>query len=843
MVSYVFAWTRQTLNKPLKREHYPSRTTEEVNHKFVNAKLFTKLDAKNGYWNVKLDEESSYLTTFNTPFGRYRFLWLPFGLKVSQDIFQCLMDDAYQNCRGAVNIADDVVVYGRDEKDHDRNLHEAMEKTRKSGIKLNDRPEKCQVKKESVKFYGNMYTKEGIKPDPNKVSAIKAIQPPNNKAELHTFLGIVNYMEKYVKNLADHTVSLRELLRQDVEFQWSDHHMEAFEKIKNLISEDTTLSFYDRNKPITLQVDASSRGLGATIIQDGRPIAFASKALTETESRYANIEWELLAIVYGCTKFHTILYGRSFTVESDHKPLEQVQKKRLSDAPLRLQRLLMKLQPYDFNIVYKPGKQVVLADALSRLNPEDEEEIPELNVRIHDIIDISPTKVEELQKCTADDLVLQLLQQQIIFGWQRSIKMLNVQLRPYWSMRDNLSIHDGLITMGNNGIIIPDALRTKTLSQIHAGHLGMEKSKLRAKGSVFWPGIYKDIKSLVASCSSYQENQRSQTKEPMIPMDLPPHQWHTLGSDLFLFNQSWYVIITDYYSKFPFVRKLPGLSVKHVEAFKSVLSEQGIPVNLVCDNGKQFDSAEFRSFAEQYGFKITFSSPKYPKGHGLIERHVETIKALMAKCLKDGYDVYHAILALRSTPLSHNLPSPAELLNGRIYRTNLPVRIAPSINQESVSEELRRRQNIGKEYYDLHSKALPELLPNQQVRIQDPVRKTWQPARVIEQANTPRSYIVEKQNDGGILRRNRQQIRVTGEKNSNRPVTTNNPIIPDSGGSASPRSPTPPGSPPPRPPRLNNGANGTELPGEQPGSPSPIVRTRFGRVIRKPMLFDMWIFF
>ena len=149
------------LNKALKREHYPSRTTEEVNHKFVNAKLFTKLDAKNGYWNVKLDEESSFLTTFNTPFGRYRFLRLPFGLKVSQDIFQCLMDDAYQNCHGAVNIADDVVVYGRDEKDHDRNLHEAMEKTRKSGIKLNDRPEKCQVKKESVKFYGNMYTTEG----------------------------------------------------------------------------------------------------------------------------------------------------------------------------------------------------------------------------------------------------------------------------------------------------------------------------------------------------------------------------------------------------------------------------------------------------------------------------------------------------------------------------------------------------------------------------------------------------------------------------------------------------------------------------------------------------------
>ena len=189
------------LNKAIKREHHPTPTLEEITPKLTGAKLFSKLDARNGYWNVKLVEESSYLTTFNTPFGRFRFLRLPFGLRMSQDIFQFKIDETYRNCLGAIGIADDITVYGKSDKEHDLHLHETMERTRKAGIKLNE--EKCVVKTKECNFYGMLYTPDGVKPNPDKVRAIEEMGTPKDKKELHTFLGMATYMGSFIPKLAD----------------------------------------------------------------------------------------------------------------------------------------------------------------------------------------------------------------------------------------------------------------------------------------------------------------------------------------------------------------------------------------------------------------------------------------------------------------------------------------------------------------------------------------------------------------------------------------------------------------------------------------------------------------
>ena len=823
------------LNKALKREHHPPRSVEDVNHKFSGAKYFTKLDAKNGYWNVKLDTQSSYLTTFNTPFGRYRYLRLPFGLRVSQDIFQQLMDDAYQGCRGAVNIADDIVAYGVSDREHDTNLHETMERTRQNGIKLNDTPEKCDVKKDHVKFYGNIYSTGGIKPDPEKVAAIHKLKAPENKTDLHTFLGIINYMRSFMPHLADHTAPLRELLREDVQFQWSESHDMVFNMVKSLISENTILSYYDRSKPVTLQVDASSRGLGAVLLQDGKPIAFASKALSPAETRYANIERELLAVVYGCEKFHTYLYGRQFLVESDHKPLEQIQKKNLTQAPPRLQRMLLRLQPYDFVLKYQPGKNVPVADALSRLSPmNDDQEITGMEVRIHDVQVITAPTLTALKQETEKDEVLQLLTQQIVKGWPSSIKQLTTALRPFWSTRDDIAVHDGLIMMGVR-VIIPESLRSQALGQLHLGHMGMEKSKLRAKASIYWPGIYKDIERTVASCDQCQKHQHAQAREPMIASECPPRPWHTLGSDLFYLNQSWYLLISDYYSKFPFIRKLYSLSARTVvAAFKTVLEEQGIPVKLVCDNGKQFDSYEFRKFAAEYGFEIITSSPYYPRGHGLIERHVQTVKTVMSKCQQDGSDLSMALLILRTTPLDQKLPSPAELLNNRIYKANLPVRIPPPLSHESTQERFAERHQSSADYYNQHTRPLPELLPGQHIQVQDPHTKTWSPATVVKSADTPRSYVIEREY-GGTLRRNRQHLRASSQsqmRSAEAPAASRN--VPSAAESGHPPvSPTHRTTAPPTPVRPPDCTSRREAP------VATQIPRQSGRIIRKPDRLDL----
>ena len=308
------------LNEAIKREHHPIPTLEEITPKLCGSTLFSKLNAKQGYWNVKLDATLSLMTTFHTPFGWYKFLWMPFWLRMSQDIFPQKIDQTYENCKGAVGKADDVHVFGN-EKTHDRNLHEAMECTRKAGIKLNF--DKFVIKTECCSFFGNLYTPEGVNPDPKKVDAIKQMQPPMNKPQLSSFLGMVTYLSQYMPKISSLTSDLRGLLKKDALFQWSEVHDVAFQKIKNQISEDVCLRYFYTIKEVVLQVDASQVGLDAVLLKDGKPVAYESKALTPTEMRYANIEREMLVVVFGCLTYHHYLYGRRFVCRSDHQPLEK----------------------------------------------------------------------------------------------------------------------------------------------------------------------------------------------------------------------------------------------------------------------------------------------------------------------------------------------------------------------------------------------------------------------------------------------------------------------------------------------------------------------------------------
>ena len=219
---------------------------------------------------------------------------------MSQDIFQFKINGTYCDCQGAIGIADDVTVYGKNDKHHELHLHEL--KLWKAGIKLND--QKCVIKTKEFNFFGMLYTPDGVKPSPDKVRAIENLEPPKDKKEPHTFLGMVTYMSSFIPNLVDHSAPLRNLLKENVDFAWNPSHSKAFEKVKLLICTATTLAYCDRNKPVALYVDASIKGFGASLFQNNKPIAFASKALTLAETRYANIERELLALVYDCEKFH-----------------------------------------------------------------------------------------------------------------------------------------------------------------------------------------------------------------------------------------------------------------------------------------------------------------------------------------------------------------------------------------------------------------------------------------------------------------------------------------------------------------------------------------------------------
>ena len=310
------------LNESIKRCPHKMPTLEEINPAFVGAKHFSKLDAKAGYWSVQLEEQSQLLTTFRTPIGRYCYQHLPFGLCVSQDIFQQRMDEILESLEGCVGIADDICIFGATQEEHDKRLIALMEVAKSAGLVFNST--KCSINQSSISFFGNVYSAAGIGPDPAKVKDINEMPVPQDRDDLQRFIGMVTYMEGFIPNLSRLSSILRDLLRKDVPFEWSEDHQMAFNTLKGAITTDASMAYYDVTKPITLEVDTSQKGLGAALIQEKKPIAFASKTLTKTQSNYGNIEREMLSLVHGVERFQTYLYGRSFTIITDHKPLEMI---------------------------------------------------------------------------------------------------------------------------------------------------------------------------------------------------------------------------------------------------------------------------------------------------------------------------------------------------------------------------------------------------------------------------------------------------------------------------------------------------------------------------------------
>ena len=752
----------RNLNRAIKRPHYPMQTFEDITTKLAGARYFSKLDARSGYWAIKLSEESSYLTTFSTIFGRFRFLRLPFGIISAQDEFQRKIDETFEGLNGVTGIVDDIVVYGKTLADHDLNLKAVLQRAREKGVRFN--PDKCIFRTSEIPFFGHVLTAEGIKPDPSKVIAIRSMKPPQSKKELETFLGMVNYLAKFAPNLSDMTAPLRQLLKGDSEFIWDATHDAAFENVKGIITADPAqiLAYYDPAKELTLQVDASQSGLGATIMQHGKPIAYASKSLSQTEQQYAQIEKELYAILYGYKRFHQFIYGRKVTVESDHKPLETILKKPIANAPPRLQRMMLQLQKYDLHIVHVPGKEIPIADSLSRIytvNSNNCNDISvDLDMVVHSIMNnvpVSPNKLAEIKKESLSDPNLQTVSHFIKNGWPSNRKACPTHIHEFWNFRDKLSVMDDIVFKGEK-IVIPKSMQNEMLSLIHLGHMGMEKCKHRARDVLFWPCMCKQIEQLVRQCDKCQERRMANTKEPMVPHDIPSRPWQILSSDVFTWEGNDYIVLTDYYSRYFEVQKLSNTSsAVIIECLKNIFSRHGIPEKLVSDNASYYTSNEFSQFASSWSFSHCTSSPYYAQSNGLAEKTVHTAKDILAK----AKDPHLALLEYRNTPIN-NIASPAQLLMSRRLRSVIPCtdqQLQPKIvNPVTMKYAIEKKQERQKYYYDKTARPLTPMIIGESIRMRHQHGK-WIPATVVGIAEQPRSYVVET-SDGGRYRRNRRDL-------------------------------------------------------------------------------------
>ncbi|XP_048585750.1 uncharacterized protein LOC116606612 [Nematostella vectensis] len=467
----------RVLNEALQREIYPLPTIDDILPELANAKLFSKFDLAHGYWHCELDEESSYMTTFITVNGRFRWCRLPFGLKVSSEIFQRKLMESLSGLRGVVCVADDILVYGHSEGDHDEKLRYLLDVCARNNIKLNH--QKSVFKTTEVEFLGHVVTSEGLKPDMKKVEAILKMENPTDVEGARRVQGMVTYLAKFLPQLSTVMDPIRRLTRQDVEWEWSEEQDHAMKEIKRLVTTAPVLAYYDPDKELVIQCDASSTGLGTVLLQEGKPLCYASRALTATECGYAQIEKECLAIVFSLERFHQYTFGRKTIVHSDHKPLEMIVRKPLHKSPKRLQGMMLRLIQYDIEVVYKKGKEMYIADTLSRAYLPDDTEHKDSFAKINAVghLRIREERLRQLKKATEMDDTLQTLKSVILKGWPDSRQELPTQVTPYFSYRDELTLHDGLIFKGER-VIVPESMRKEIKDHLHISHLGVDTGKL-----------------------------------------------------------------------------------------------------------------------------------------------------------------------------------------------------------------------------------------------------------------------------------------------------------------------------------------------------------------------------
>ena len=748
------------LNKGVCREPYPLPRVSELLARVAEGRYFSKLDANSGFWQMRMNPESKLLTTFITPWGRYCFKKMPFGISSAPEVFQRTMEKILQGLDGVICLMDDILIFAKDEATHWERVRKVLQRCTNAGLTL--RKDKCQFATTSVKFLGHVVSERGVESDPDKVKAICDMQPPRNTQEVRRFIGMVNYLSKFSGKLAGLCCPLYAVMGKRKDMYWGGEQQNAFELIKLELANSPVLCAFDLSKRHRVSADASKLALGAVLLQEvgeelWQPVEYASRKMTDTETRYAMVEKEALAITWACEKFDYYLIGRKFEVETDHKPLVAILGgKDLSDLPPRVQRFKMRMMRYGYEIFHTPGVKMFVADALSRPNCAETKQAALRCASVECYVDsvfeelFDDVREKELFQATSADEVAKLCLKYLVDGWPMG-KKLQGELKKLYSCRHRLSEYKGCL-MFNDRLYVPKSLRAVYLERAHAGHQGIGKTSRRVRQVVWWPNMIADVESYINRCNVCIK-QSAVKHQPCHDNPLPSGPWVEIASDVMEYKDKLYCVIADYYSKW--IEAVPigtQSSAGIIGAMRQVFSTLGVPKKLRSDNGPGYRSSEFRKFASDYGFEHVTSSPRYPQSNGLAERAVGIVKRLFRKC--SDHDL--CMMSYRTTPLTSGF-SPSELMFGRTLRS--PLGLSKELLVDFDQFEQIESDNVSKRRekwnHKFRAKFLPPLKPNQRVWVKAP-SDPGSEGIVLRPDDTPQSYWVQV--GPSELRRNRKHL-------------------------------------------------------------------------------------
>ncbi|XP_043604719.1 uncharacterized protein LOC122577454 [Bombus pyrosoma] len=360
------------LNDKTIGDAYPLPNITEILDQLGSAKYFSTFDLASGFHQIRMAREDAHKTAFSTPYGHFQFKRMPFGLKNAPATFQRLMNSVLSGLQGVELFVylDDIVIYSTSLQEHECKFNKLMERLRQAKLRL--QPDKCELLRHEVSYLGHIISEDGVKPDPKKIEAVSKFPRPKKARNIKQFLGLAGYYRRFIPNFSKIAKPLTQLLKKDVIFKWSENQEIAFNNLKTALTTKPILQYPDFSKPFNLSTDASGYAVGGVLSQGpiGKdlPIAYASRLLNPAEQNYSTIEKECLAIVYCAMHFRPYLYGRKFTIVTDHKPL--VWMNSIKDPTSRIWKWKLKLSDFEFDIQHKQGRANANADALSRNPPE-----------------------------------------------------------------------------------------------------------------------------------------------------------------------------------------------------------------------------------------------------------------------------------------------------------------------------------------------------------------------------------------------------------------------------------------------------------------------------------------
>lgn len=660
------------LNEVTKKDSYPLPRMDSILTSLNGSEWFSTLDLQSGYWQVAMSPKDCEKTAFTVDRGLWEFLVMPFGLCNAPATFERLMDRVFDGVswQTALVYLDDIIVHGRSFEDHLANLEIVFQKLQEANLRLG--PSKCHLFRRSVKYLGHVVSKEGLSADSDKCRAIETWPVPTTKTQLRSFLGLCSYYRRFVRDFSSIAKPLTQLTEKARTFVWDEQCSKAFLALKTLLTEPPILAFPDPELKFILDTDASHAGIGAVLSQEQggkeRVLEYFSSTFSGPERNYCVTRKELLAVVRSVKHFHHYLFGRSFTLRTDHSSLRWLT--NFKEPEGQLARWIERLAQYDFVIIHRPGVRHGNADALSRRpcvdcahcqRKEMEAQTANMNLTVVDTVN---WKLEQ-----SLDPDLSFLMSYLVNGTKPdrlAVLPLSPAVKSYWAQWESLSMENEVLLFRdmadprlNPRIVVPKHWTKILLKELHesntGGHFGIAKTISRLKSRYYWIGLRRDVEFWCRNCHTCKARS-GPVKKTRGPMQLyvVGAPFERIAVDILgplptsASGNRYITVVMDYFSKWPEAFATPDQTAETVieGLVDNVITRFGVPFQLHSDQGRNFEATVFRGVLERLGVEKTRTTPLHPQSDGMVERFNRTLLNYLSKFVDGNQRNWDKLLPL-----------------------------------------------------------------------------------------------------------------------------------------------------------------------------------------------------